>query len=490
MSTEDLTAQSACDLAAQVRSGALSAAEVTEAHLRRIEAVNPAVNAIVDFRPEQAIDRARQIDALPAAQRAVLRLAGLPTAVKDLEPAEGFRWTQGSPIFADRTASYDAEMVARIKRAGAIVVGKTNVPEFGLGSHSFNPVYGVTRNPYDPQRTAGGSSGGAGAALAARMLPVADGSDTGGSLRNPASFCNITALRPSLGAVPDYPNSFGDNTLSTNGPMARTVRDTALLMSAMVGIETRDPISYDVVPEPFLEIAESQPGSRTGKQRLRAAWTPDFGGIFPMDREVLAVLQPVVDRLSAIDVEVESAYPDIRAATSAFRTLRGLRMLANLGPLAEHHAHQMKQDALWNIEVGRHVTGEQAAAAFRDQSAVFTRTAEFLQDYDVLLTPTVQVPPFTVSTRFPREIDGHQMSDYLDWMTLPSIVTATSHPAVSVPVGFTPEGWPVGLQVIGPYRQDALVLEYAKRIEDFCGTAHVAPTVDLSTARAPFIEIS
>lgn len=490
MSTDHLITQSACDLAAQVRSGALTAQEVTSAHLRRIEAVNPAVNAIVDFRPEQAMDRARQIDALSAEQRAALPLAGLPTAVKDLEPAAGFRWTQGSPIFADRTATYDAEMVARLKQAGAIVVGKTNVPEFGLGSHSFNPVYGVTRNPYDLQRTAGGSSGGAGAALAARMLPVADGSDTGGSLRNPASFCNITALRPSLGAVPDYPNAFGYNTLSANGPMARTVRDTALLMSAMVGIETRDPVSYDAAPEQFLRIAESQPGSRTGQQRLRAAWTPDFGELFPVDDEVLAVLQPVIEQLGDIDVQVEAAYPEIRSASSAFRVLRGLRMLANLGPLAEQQGHQMKQEALWNIEVGRRVTGEQAAAASRDQSAVFTRTAEFLQSYDMLLTPTVQVPPFAVGNRFPREINGQQMSDYLDWMTLPSIITATSHPAVSIPVGFTSEGLPVGLQVIGAYRKDAQVLEYAKRIEDLCGTAHVAPAADLNGSRDPFIEIS
>lgn len=490
MSTDDLTARDARELAAEVRSGTLSAVEVMDAHLQRIEAVNPAVNAIVDIKPEQAMQQAKQVDAMPFEQRAALPLAGLPTAVKELEPAAGFRWTQGSPIFADRVAAQDAEMVARIKGAGAIVVGKTNTPEFGLGSQSFNPVYGVTRNPYDISRTAGGSSGGAAAALAARMLPVTDGSDTGGSLRNPASFCNIAAIRPSLGAVPDYPNAFGYNSLSVNGPMARTVRDAALLMSAMVGIDTRDPMSYDAAPTPFLNLVDSEPGSRLGKQKLRAAWTPDFGTFFPVADGVLAVLNPVIERLAEIDIEVESAYPDIQCAKEAFRTLRAIRMLATLGPLAEKHAAQMKEDALWNIEAGRRVTGEQASVAFKDQSTAFTRTAEFLNDYDLLLTPTVQVTPFEVTTRFPRKINGQQMSDYLEWMTLPSMITITSHPAVSVPVGFTPEGWPVGLQIIGPYRRDVLVLEYAKRIEDLCGTAGVAPTSDLSTPQDKFVEIS
>lgn len=486
---QDLTSRTAHDLAAEVRRGALSAVEVMAAHLERIEAFNPAVNAIVDFKPDQALEKARQIDALPPDERAKLPLAGLPTAVKDLVPAAGFRYTQGSPIFAERVAQEDAEMVARVKAAGAVVVGKTNTPEFGLGSQSFNPVYGVTRNPYDLSRTAGGSSGGAAAALAARMLPIADGSDTGGSLRNPASFCNVTAVRPSLGAVPNYPNGFAYNTLSVKGPMGRSVRDIALLMSTMVGIDTRDPMSYDAVPGPLLEVADSAPGSRLGKHRLRAAWTADFGEFFPVADEVLAVLKPVVERLSELDIEVEDSYPDIRCAKESFRTLRAILMLVTLGPLAEKHADQMKEDALWNIDAGRRLIGEQAAAAPKDQSLAFQRTAEFLQDYDILLTPTVQVPPFDVGQRFPREINGRQMSDYLEWMTLPSIVTITSHPAVTVPVGFTHEGWPVGLQVIGAYRQDALVLEYAKRIEDLLGTAHVTPNADLTTPQETFIEI-
>lgn len=487
---QELTHQPASGLAAKVRSGELSATEVMTAHLEAVEALNPAVNAIVDFRPEQALEKAQAVDALPAQERAKLPLAGLPTAVKDLVPVEGFRFTQGSPIFADRVAGADAAVVARMRKAGAIVVGKTNTPEFGLGSQSFNPVYGVTRNPYDLNRTAGGSSGGAAAALAARMLPIADGSDTGGSLRNPASFCNVSALRPSLGSVPDYPNGFAYNTLSVKGPMARNIRDAALLMSAMVGMDTRDPLSYPATAEPFLQLAESAEGEKLGKQGLRAAWTENFGDFFPVADEVIAVLEPVVDRLGEIGIDVEETYPDIRCAKESFRTLRALRMLASLGPLAEKHADQMKEDALWNVEAGRKVTGEQAAGAHEAQSTAFQRMSEFLQTYDILLTPTVQVPPFEISSRFPREINGQQMPDYLEWMTLPSIVTITNHPAASVPVGFTAEGWPVGLQIIGGYRQDAQVLEYAKRIEDLCGTGHRLPGADLTVPQEKFISIT
>lgn len=487
---EDLTEGDAVDLAAQVRSGELSATEVMTAHLERIEVVNPAVNALVDLRPEQAMAEARSIDALDDDTRAQLPLAGLPTAVKDLVPAAGFHHTQGSPIFAQHVATADAEIVSRMRAAGAIVISKTNTPEFGLGSQTFNPVYGATRNPYDLERTAGGSSGGAAAALASRMLPIADGSDTGGSLRNPASFCNITAIRPSLGTVSNHPSGFAFNTLSVKGPMARTTRDVALLFSTIVGLDSRDPMSYNADPTPLRQIAESSHGQRLGPQSLKAAWTPDFDAFFPVDHQVLSVLGPVVDRLGEIDIDVTEDFPDIRAAKESFRGLRAQLMLSLLGPLAEKYADQMKPEALWNIEAGRALTGEQAMVAAQAQSDVFRTTTDFFTEYDLLITPTVQVPPFDITHRYPRQINAETMSDYLDWMTLPSIITTTGHPAVSVPVGFTAEGWPVGLQIVGRYRDDAAVLEYAKRIEDLCGTAQQAPTADLSRAQDPFIEIT
>ena len=491
----ELTSRSACQLAADVRSGELSAEEVLQAHLERIDAVNPAVNAIDDLQPEKALAQARAIDSTAGTERQQLTLAGLPVAVKDLSPAAGFRFTQGSPIFKDRVAEADALIVSRMRAAGAVVVGKTNTPEFGLGSHTFNPVNGVTRNPYDLTGTAGGSSGGAAAALAARMLPIADGSDTGGSLRNPASFCNVVGLRPSLGRVPNIPSGFPYSTISVKGPMARTVRDAALLMSTMVGSDPRDPLSVVDDPSGYLHVAESSPGSRLGKQRLRAAWTPDFGGSFPVARNVLDVLEPVVHRLAEAGVHVEADYPDLPEAKETFGTLRGLQLLASLGGLVEDDPDRVKEDARWNVEVGRRLTGEQVARAQRGQGESFQRMADFLVSgrsenqggkYDILITPTCQVAPFPVEERFPRRINGVQMNDYLDWMTLPSIITVTSHPAISIPVGFTPGGRPVGLQIVGAYRQEASLLEYAKRIEDLCGTGSEAPQTDFSVTHDRF----
>lgn len=488
MSGASLTELSAVELSHQVQSGNLSAVEVVQAHLSRIEAVNPAVNAVQDLRPEEALQQAARLDSAPHEQRAALPLAGLPTAVKDLTPAAGFRFTQGSPVFAERIAEEDALIVSRMRAAGAVIVGKTNAPEFGLGSHTFNPVYGATRNPFDLKRSAGGSSGGAAAALAARMLPIADGSDTGGSLRNPASFCNVVGLRPSLGRVPNITSSSPHSTLSVQGPMARSVRDTALLMSVLVGEDLRDPFSADADAAPYLAISrtnphEAPPGAPT---RPRAAWTPDFSGMLPVEQEVLNVLEPVVARLAAEGWVVEADHPDLRGAADAFRTLRGLQMLAALGPVAEQHAERMKSDALWNINVGRDVTGEDAARAQRLQGQAFRRTAELLSDYDVLITPTCQAAPFPTEHRYPRTINGVQMRDYLEWMTLPSIITVTNHPAISIPVGFTPSGLPVGLQVVGRFRREAELLAVAARVEDLCGTGDAVPQLDLDTTYEKF----
>ncbi|GAB3842168.1 amidase [Nesterenkonia populi] len=489
--TAALTHRSACELAADVRSGTLGAVEVTQAHLDRIAEVNPAVNAVQDLQAHTALEQARAIDAQPDQARSNLPLAGLPVAVKDLAPTAGFRYTQGSPIFADRVAGADALFVSRMRAAGAVMIGKTNTPEFGLGSHTFNSVYGATRNPYDLARTAGGSSGGAAAAVATRMLPIADGSDTGGSLRNPASFCNVVGLRPSLGKVPNVPADFPYSTLSVKGPMARTVRDTALLMSTMIGNDLRDPFSVDEDPTRYLDVAGSPPGDRIGKQRLRVAWTPDFSGSFPVETSVLEVLEPVISQLAETETEmrVESAHPDLSGAHEAFCALRGLQVLATLGPLALMHPEKLKEDARWNVEVGRRVTGVQASKAHRVQGINFQRMAQFLTDYDVLLTPTCQVPPFEVGQRYPRQIGSSAMADYLEWMALPSAISLTSHPAISVPVGFTAEGHPVGLQIVGRYRSEAALLEYAKRIEAICGSSVEAPQTDFSVPQERFPEI-
>lgn len=487
---DDVIGSTATSLVAKIHSGDVTATEVVSAFLERIAEVNPTVNALLDVQPDRAIAEASRIDRLPSAQRRLMPLAGLPVAVKDLIPAAGFRHTQGSSLFADRIASHDHAVVSRMKHAGAIVVAKSNTPEFGLGSHTFNEVTGLTRNPYSLNHSAGGSSGGAAAALAARMIPLADGSDTGGSLRNPASFCNIVGVRPSLGTVPNTPNGYAYGTLSVKGPMAKTVRDAAHLLRAMSGFSRDDPFSFAADTAELEEIAASDFGSCLGTSQVAAAYTLDFSGMFPVDEEVRKIVEAAVDQLRSDDFRVTNAHPQLPFAKESFRTLRGLQMLATLGQLAEEHKAEMKDDALWNVEVGRQVTGEQASSALRGQAQSWSSMADFLRNYDVLITPTVQVPPFPAENRYPRTINGETMSDYLEWMTLPSIITTTNHPAVSVPVGFTSTGLPVGIQVIGRFRSEARLLEIAKRIEDRIGSWATAPTIDTTVQADRFPRIS
>lgn len=485
----NLDGSTALGLVAGVHRGEFTAVRVVTSHLERIDAANPSVNALLDVHPEAALAEARRIDELSLNERQSLPLAGLPVAVKDLIPAAGFRHTQGSPIFANRVATRDHILVERMKRAGAVVVAKSNTPEFGLGSHTFNEVTGLTRNPYSLDHSAGGSSGGAAAALASRMLPIADGSDTGGSLRNPASFCNVVGLRPSLGTVPNSPNGFAYGTLSVKGPMARTVRDTARLLENMVGFSPADPFSCTVDTAALEEVATSPLGSTLGEPMITAAYSLDFSGMFPVADSVRSVVEAAVAELSGTDFEIKRAHPLLPEAKEAFRTLRGLQMLASLGPIADDHSDRMKDDALWNIEAGRRVTGQEASAALTAQSQSWLAMADFLQTVDVLITPTVQVPPFDARMRYPRQIDGTQMSDYLDWMTLPSIITTTNHPAISVPVGFTSMGLPVGIQLVGRFRDEARQLEIAKRVEDRIGSWNSVPDINRTRLLDQFPDI-
>lgn len=484
----DLIELSAVELSGKLARREVSAREVLAAYLDRIEAVNPAVNALVDVRPELALEAASAID---DATEPPGPLAGLPLGIKDLAAARGFRFTQGSPIFADTVATDDDPVVARLRAAGAVIVGKTNTPEFGLGSHTFNQVYGVTRNPYDLGRTAGGSSGGAAAALAARMLPIADGSDTGGSLRNPASFCNVVGLRPSLGRVA-APSPYAFGRLHVHGPMGRDVRDTALLLSVMAGEDRRDPRSVPADAAAYREIAHSEPGGHLGfaRSRPRVAWTPDFGGAFPVEREVLAVVEPALASMAEAGLcDVVEDHPHLSEATQVFRVLRGLLVYATLGPLVAEHGDRMKPDAAWNVQVGADLTADQIAQAELGQGRLYAATVNFFDRYDLLVTPTCQVSPFEVSTRYPRTIDGRPMRDYLEWMTLPCYLTTTAHPAISIPVGFTAGGLPVGLQVVAPFRREDLLLEYAKRIEDLVGTGHIPPDIPAGVLSEPFPHI-
>jgi amidase len=484
-----LTERSAVELSGLTRSGELRAVEVVEAHVAQIERLNPTVNAIVDFQPERALDEARRLDRAWRKDEHHGPLYGLPVAHKDLVPAAGFRFTQGSPIFRDRVARQDHLVVERMKAAGALALGKTNVPEFGLGSHTFNDVYGVTRNPYALGRTAGGSSGGAAAALATRMLPVADGSDTGGSLRNPASFCNVVGLRPSPGRVPSWPDAYGFGRLSVKGPMARTVADLALLMSVLVGADPRSPTCADADPCAYFPPPDGRGLSSQARRTVRVAWSPDLDGHAVVAREVIDALEPVVAGMEAHGWQVELVTPDLSGAVETFRVLRALQMQATLGPVVAANPGRVKSDARWNVEEGARLDGPTIAQAEVNATRIFHVMREFFESFDLLATPTCQVVPFDVGTRYPREIAGVSMRDYLEWMNLPSVVTVTGCPAISVPAAFTPDGLPVGLQLVGPRLQEDRLLALALEFERYCGASTRRPDVDVDAQLPRFVEV-
>jgi len=478
MSAGELTGRGACDLAAALRAGDISAVELLEAFLAVIAERNPALNAIVSLAPEQALEAARHADRERAAGRLLGPLHGLPIAIKDLEETRGVRTTWGSPLHAEHVPENDAPFVARVRAAGAIIVGKTNVPEFGAGSHTFNPVFGPTRNPYDTTRTAGGSSGGAAAAVAAGMLPFADGSDYGGSLRNPASFCNILGLRPSPGRVPNAGSLDGWDPFMVSGPMARSVDDLALLLAALCGPEPRTPIAIDDAP------GLAPPVHPQELRGLRVAWSPDLGGL-PVEPAVRAVLDEQIARLEELGCIVERAEPRLADADEAFETVRALGFASRFGPLLATHRDQLKESIVWNAERGLELTPGRITRAFEQRTAIFRDTVALLDRYDVLAAPATQVLPFPVEVEWPREVADVPMEHYLGWMRSCTRVTVTAHPALSLPAGFSADGLPVGLQLVGRYRDEAGLLRVARAIEQATGFGARRPGYDTgATARA------
>ncbi len=430
-----------------------------QAHLEQVEQLNPRINAIVTLLPEQAMESARSADAMLATGKQVGPLHGLPVAHKDLALTRGVRTTFGSLIHKDFVPDRDALFVERIRAAGAIMVGKTNTPEFGAGSQTFNKVFGATRNPYDLSKTCGGSSGGAAAALASGMVPIADGSDLGGSLRNPASFCNIVGFRPSSGRVPSWPNELGWMTLPVEGPMARTVEDVALLLSVMAGPDPRSPISLD------------DPGSRFGQSLerdfngVRLAWSSDFGGILPMDPRVPEAIDAQRGVFDALGCHIDEALPDFRDADQIFRVWRAWMYAHLCGDLLKQHRELMNENLVWNTELGLSLSGSDLASAESKRTALYHRMREFMEVYDFLILPVSQVPPFDINQAYVKEIGDVKMDNYLDWMRSCCFVTVTGHPSISVPCGFTDEGLPVGVQIVGRYHDDFGVLQLAHAFE-------------------------
>jgi amidase len=476
---KDIVFAPATRLARLIRARKLSAVEVMKAFIAQIERVNPQVNAIVTFLPEEALAEARRLDAAIRRGRDPGPLAGLPIAYKDMIATKGIRTTYGSPIFASNVPAEDALLVERLKAAGAITLGKTNTPEFAAGSQTFNAVFGQTRNPWDLDKTCGGSSGGAAVAVACGMLPFADGSDLGGSLRNPGNFNSVVGFRPTPGRVPISPATDLWASMSVQGPIARSAADCAFLLSAMAGPDPRSPISLETPGKAF-----ARPLARDF-HKVRVAWWPMRGARLagnddmPVDRRVAAVLERQGKVFESLGCIVEDAYPDLSGADEAFKALRALGYVQRYGALLEKNRARMKDTVVWNIEQGMKLTGAAIGRAMSLRSEVFSRMRAFTERYEFLLMPVNQVPPFPLSTPWVREIEGVKLDTYVDWMKTCCHITTTSHPAISVPAGFTDDDppLPVGLQIVGRYRDDFGVLQLAHAFQQQTGTAARRPPV-------------
>lgn len=453
----DLVDRSAVELAGMIRRRELSARELLAACSERIDACNPSVNAIVTRVPEMAAAWAEAADRRTAAGEELGVLHGLPIAHKDLELTAGIRTTMGSPLLADFVPDEDGLVVQRLRAAGAVTIGKTNTPEFGAGSQTFNPVFGATRNPYDVSKTCGGSSGGAAVALATGMIPIADGSDMGGSLRNPASFCNVVGMRPSAGRVPSWPSSTPWSGLGTAGAMARTVDDLALQLQAIAGPDARVPIS---LPEPGSRFDRVSVDPPLDAASLRVAWSPTLG--LPVDGVVRAALADVPDRLAALGCRVAEDAPDLRDARDIFQTLRSWHFEISIGTFYDRAPDRLKDTVRWNIELARSLRLTDHARATVAHAQLLERVRSFFARYDVLALPTSQVPPFDIELDWPREVDGEPMETYIDWMRSCCDISVTGCPAVSMPAAFTPDGLPIGVQFVGRPRGDVELLRFAR----------------------------
>lgn len=455
-------------MAKLVREKKLSAREALAEHLKQIERVNPKVNAIVTLVPDMAAAAAAKADEMQARKEKLGPLHGLPVAHKDLVETRGIRTTFGSPLYKDYIPVEDDLVVERLRRAGAITIGKTNTPEFGAGSQTFNTVFGATHNPYDLTKTCGGSSGGAAVALACGLVPVADGSDAGGSLRNPAAFCNVVGFRPSIGRVPNPKAAFGWSTLSTSGCLGRSVADLALVLSTIAGPDSRAPLSIDEAGERL-----ARPLGREFKS-VRVAWFKDLGGV-PFDPRVRTIVDGHRKTFESLGCIVEQAEPDFAPAEIAFRVLRIWNAATTYGARFHEHPNAFKDTLKAEIEEGLRLTGVEIARAETAHGDVWRRFQAFLEKYEYFVLPTTQLPPFDINTPYPMQIAGVKFTNYIDWMKSCWYISVTGNPAASVPAGFTPEGLPVGIQIVGRYHQDFSVLQMAHAFEQATGVGKRRP---------------
>jgi amidase len=454
----DLTVDStAREMLSALSGREISCSELMDLHLARIAEKNPELNAIVSLDEERARDGASEADRTPADERGPLH--GLPWAFKDTHDVAGWLTTYGSPLLRDHVPDRDELVVERIRKAGAVPIGKTNVPEFAAGSHTFNTIFGTTLNPVDPTRSAGGSSGGAACALRAGMVPLADGSDMGGSLRNPASFCGVVGLRPSRGRVPSWPNENQWEALGISGPLARNVGDLALLLSVLAGPDPRVPLA---LREPGSTFSSPTPADLAG---LRVAVSPDLGGLVEVDTEVAAAVEAAGRTLAGAGAHVEADQPDLSLAEDTFRTLRAWVFQAGFKDLLAEHPDEFKASLADNIRAGEALTGADVARAYEQLTAVGEIARLFFERYDVLVLPTSQVPPFPADQEYPHAINGKPQATYLDWMRSAYFVTVTGCPAISMPGATTTDGLPIGVQLVTAHGTDRRLLEIAAAYE-------------------------
>src|ERR1700729_638668 len=458
--------ETACAVVDKLRAGEVTPLDLLDVLEKRIAEVDGKVNALPTLCFDRARDRAKTLMKKPAAERGLL--AGLPVPIKDLTNVEGVLTTQGSPIYRDNIPARSDVLVEHLEANGAIVYAKSNTPEFGAGANTFNEVFGRTLNPWDTSRSAAGSSGGAAVALATGTAWLAHGSDMGGSLRNPASFCGIVGMRPSIGRVAHTPAAKIDRNLGVQGPMARNVEDVALLLDAMSGEQPADPLSLPLLPVSFRSAA------RSGKGPRRVAYSPDLG-ITPVDPEVAAITRKAAARFAEAGVIVEEANPDLREAHECFHVLRAFDFAITKAALLRSKREYLKPEVIWNIEEGLKLSVEKIERAEAQRVAMTERTLAFFKTYDLLLAPATIVSPFPVENRYVAECGGEKFDNYVEWLGIVYAITLTCATALSLPCGFTASGLPVGLQMVAAPRGEAPLLAGAKVLEDILGVRGTTP---------------
>ncbi len=464
MAGQELVRETANAVVSKLKKGDITPLDLLDVLEKRIGEVDGAVNALPTLCFERARDHAKALMQKKPAERGLL--AGLPIPIKDLTDVANVRTTQGSPIYKDRVPEHSDILVERLEENGGVVYAKSNTPEFGAGANTFNEVFGATRNPWDTSKSAAGSSGGAAVALATGMAWLAHGSDMGGSLRNPASFCGIVGLRPSIGRVAHTPQFAVDRNLGVQGPMARNVEDLALLLDAMSGEHPGDPLSLPKLPTSFLSAAWS------GKRPKRVAYSHDLG-ITPVDPEVARVTRRAAERFADAGAIVEEAHPDFSEAHESFHVLRAFDFAISKAELLRTKRDLLKPEVIWNIEEGLKLTVDQLQRALAQRTAMMERALEFFKTYDLLLCPATIVPPYAIENRYVAECDGHKFDNYVQWLGIVYAITLACCPALSLPCGFTESGLPVGLQIVGPPRGEAQLLAGAKVLEDILGAARL-----------------